>query len=101
MARWRQSLPSDTFRRMLHTPLSLDTTADAETRQLAAWRALGTAGRLRCAQELSLAVRRLEILGLISRHPSLDAAARARLLARRHLGERLGGLLYGTGDGGE
>lgn len=85
---------------MLGTPLSLDTTADAEARQLAAWRALGAAGRLRCARELSLAVRRLELGGLVARHPTLGATARARLLARRHLGERLAALVYGTDDGG-
>lgn len=85
---------------MLTTPLSLDTTADAEARQLAAWRALGTAGRLRCARELSLAVRRLELIALVTRQPSLGTAARARLLARRHLGGRLAALVYGTDDGG-
>lgn len=85
---------------MQRTPLSLDTTADAEARQHATWRALGPAGRLRCARELSLAVRRLELVGLVTRHPSLGTAARARLLARRHLGGPLAALVYGTDDGG-
>lgn len=85
---------------MSRTPLSRDTVADAEAHQLAAWRALGSTGRLLCARQLSLAVRRLEAAGLATRQPALGVSARARLLARRHLGAQLAAAAYGTGDGG-
>jgi hypothetical protein len=52
-----------------HARLSRDTDADAEARQIAAWRAMTPAALARLVDEASQAVRDLAMAGLKARYP--------------------------------
>lgn len=71
------------------TPLPLDTTSDAWSRQQAALADLGPEGRYRVALELSEAVRAIQLAGIRARHPDWDHRRIVRHLVERQFGIRL------------
>ena len=61
---------------------SRDTSVEAEERQLAVWRAMSDAEKLRVMDELCASVRHLAEVGLRERHPEADEhEIRMRLFA--------------------
>lgn len=69
------------------SPLSLDTTADVEQRQIDAWRRMSAADKLALAMGMTAAVRALAVAGVRQRFP--DATPREQFL-------RLAILMLGT-----
>lgn len=71
-----------------------DTSAEAETVQLAVLRRLGPEGRLRIAVQLSDDIRSIALEGVRRRHPGLREDEVRRELVRILYGDALVGLAY-------
>lgn len=80
---------------MVDAPLSADTTADAESVQIARWRAMSPAEKLALVDALTVMVLRLQREGLRLRQPKLDDSAAFRILVGLRLGEELATRAYG------
>jgi hypothetical protein len=81
-------------------PLSPDTSRDAADRQVEAWRALGPAGRLALAVQLSAAVLELEREGWRRRHPEMSENEIAAAMVERRLGTALARAAYSNAPNG-
>jgi hypothetical protein len=68
---------------------SLDTSADANQRQLLAFRSMTPKDRLQLADEMSSEVRNLAASGIRQRHPEYSAEERQAALAEILLGREL------------
>jgi hypothetical protein len=79
---------------MSRAPLSLDTPADVEARQVAAWRSMTPADKLGLVMRLSHSVRQLALAGVRRRFPDASPDEQRLRLAQLLFGDALARAAY-------